>query len=95
MTENEDSKVAVVGSEGVGEALKTLLTEKSDSQIVTVGSLNVDSSLEADKKESIIENKEVISLPEVGTTFNIGSDVFVVTYINEGKRRFTASPKIR
>jgi len=45
------------------------------------------------KEEKIEEKKEKeIKLPLLGTKFMIMGQEYVVTYVNEGKKRFTAEP---
>lgn len=45
------------------------------------------------KEEKVkVEKEKEVKLPLMGTKFMIMGQEYVVTYVNEGKRRFTAEP---
>ena len=55
--------------------------------------LKASGDLTVGKKVSLqASEKEETPLPQVGTEFKIGNFTYRVTYVNEGKGRFTATP---
>ncbi len=53
-----------------------------------VGTLTVDKG----SSEGETTKKEVLRLPEMGKKFMLDGQEYIVCYINEGKKRFSAEP---
>jgi hypothetical protein len=71
----------VTFSDGVGGEIKVQTNPATSEEIKE--------SISLQKTENIVSTQ---ILPSIGTIFSIAGNIYKVTYVNEGKNRFSASP---
>lgn len=83
----EKTEVIVVGDDSEIKDKLVEVLEKEDIEPI----LDQTEETKPVNKEQIVKKKEVV-LPPMGSKFMIAGNSYKVTYINEGKHRFSAEP---
>ena len=75
----------------MGDEMEVINVEKDDDVHIELPSAEKLKDKAIKKFEKA--RREVV-LPEIGTQFSIGGQVFKVTYINEGRKRLSVEPVV-